>query len=153
MKHVTFLIIFLTLITSACYSDEEDNTELYTSESSIPSLDEVTHWLYYIDVNLEDDTVDQILESTYDMVVIDSSTVLAVADVRILSRLAHKVVFLIRWSDTRRDVAMSGLRQLIDAGGDVAGVVLSMVDVEKHSHYGYGGAGYYYGRISKYYTG
>lgn len=74
MKHVTFLIIFLTLITSACYSDEEDNTELYTSESSIPSLDEVTHWLYYIDVNLEDDTVDQILESTYDMVVIDYIT-------------------------------------------------------------------------------
>lgn len=93
------------------------------------------------------------LASAYDLVVVDSSPVLAVADVRVLSRLAHKVVFLIRWSDTRRDVAMSGLRQLIDAGADVAGVVLSMVDVKKHSHYGYGGAGYYYGRISKYYTG
>ncbi len=93
------------------------------------------------------------LANVYDLVVIDSSPVLAVADVRVLSRLVHKVVFLVRWADTRRDVAMSGLRQLIDAGGDVAGVMLSMVDVKQHSRYGYGGAGYYYGRISKYYTG
>ena len=35
------------------------------------SLDEVTHWFYFLDVNLHDDTIDAITESTYDMVVFD----------------------------------------------------------------------------------
>ena len=34
-------------------------------------LDEIEHWLYLIDVNLEGETVDEIVESDHDMVVID----------------------------------------------------------------------------------
>jgi cysteinyl-tRNA synthetase len=34
-------------------------------------LTEVDHWLYLIDVNLDDDTVDQIVESEHDLVVVD----------------------------------------------------------------------------------
>jgi len=34
-------------------------------------LEEVSHWLYLIDVNLYEDTIAQIEESTYDMVVLD----------------------------------------------------------------------------------
>lgn len=85
--------------------------------------------------------------------IIDSSPVVAVSDVHVLSRHIDKVVFLIRWADTRREVAMSGLKQFLDAGADVASVFLTMVDVKKHSRYGYGDSGYYYGRVSKYYTG
>ena len=36
-----------------------------------PSLKEVSHWLYLIDVNLEMETVDQIIDSEHDMVVLD----------------------------------------------------------------------------------
>jgi cysteinyl-tRNA synthetase len=35
------------------------------------TLDDVTHWLYLIDVNLDADTVEQISESAHDMIVID----------------------------------------------------------------------------------
>lgn len=35
------------------------------------SLDDVTHWFYYLDVNLEWETVERIAASSYDMVVID----------------------------------------------------------------------------------
>ncbi len=45
-------------------SDVQEPTE-------IPSLDEVSHWIYLIDVNLEQETVDQIVASTHDMVVLD----------------------------------------------------------------------------------
>lgn len=38
------------------------------------NLDEVDHWLYLIDVNLDDDMVEQIVDSSYDMVVIDFIT-------------------------------------------------------------------------------
>ncbi len=37
-------------------------------------LADVSHWLYLIDVNLEEDTVDEITASSYDMVVIDFIT-------------------------------------------------------------------------------
>ena len=35
---------------------------------------------------------------------------------------------------------------------DLAGVVLTIVNVKKHARYGYGDSGYYYGRNRKYYV-
>lgn len=92
------------------------------------------------------------LKSAFDLVIIDSSPVLAVSDSRILSRLVDKTVFVVHWAETRREVVGLGLRQLQSSGCDLAGVVLSMVNVKKHSRYGYGDSGYYYGRYRKYYT-
>ena len=93
------------------------------------------------------------LSERYDLVVLDSPPVLAVADARILSRLADKTIFIVRWAETRREVAMMGLKQIAEAGADIAGFVLSRVNVKKHARYGYGDSGYYYGRYTKYYTG
>ena len=92
------------------------------------------------------------LANSYDLVIIDSSPVLAVSDTRVLARLADKTVFLVRWADTPREIATAALHQLVDAGADVIGVMLSMVDVKKHARYGYSDSGYYYGSMRKYYT-
>jgi exopolysaccharide transport family protein len=92
------------------------------------------------------------LTETFDIVILDSSPVMAVSDSRILARLVDKTIFVVRWSETRREVAMMGLKQIVEAGASVAGVVLSMVNVKKHAAYGYGDSGSYYGRYSKYYT-
>lgn len=92
------------------------------------------------------------LAEAYDLVVIDSAPVMAVSDTRILARFVDKTVFLVRWADTRRETAIAGLRQVTEAGADVAGVLLSMVDVKQHASYGYSDSGYYYGRVKKYYT-
>lgn len=92
------------------------------------------------------------LKSMFDLIVIDSSPVLAVSDSRILSRMADKTIFVVRWAETRREVVRLGLKQILEAGGDLAGVVLSMVNVKKHARYGYGDSGYYYGRYRKYYS-
>lgn len=92
------------------------------------------------------------LKSAFDLIVIDSSPVLAVSDSRILSRMVDKTIFVVRWAETRREVVRLGLKQILEAGGDLAGVVLSMVNVKKHSRYGYGDSGYYYGRYRKYYS-
>ena len=87
-----------------------------------------------------------------DLVVLDSPPVLAVSDPRVLSRLADKTVYVVRWAETRRETALMGLKQIVDVGADVAGVALSMVNVRKHSQYGYGDSGTYYGQYRKYYT-
>jgi hypothetical protein len=44
------------------------------------------------------------------------------------------------------------LKQLAEAGADIAGVALSRVDVKKHARYGYADSGYYAGAYSKYYV-
>lgn len=92
------------------------------------------------------------LAATNDLVIIDSPPVLAVSDPRVLARLADKTVFVVRWAETRREVVRMGLNQVMNAGADMAGVVLSMVNVRRHSQYGYADSGAYYGKYRKYYT-
>ncbi len=41
------------------------------TEGGLPALEDVSHWLYLIDVNLEQDIVDEIAASTHDMIVLD----------------------------------------------------------------------------------
>ncbi len=75
------------------------------------------------------------LSSQFDLVVLDSAPVLAVSDTRNLARLADKIVFVVRWQLTRRFAAQPALRQMVDAGGNVAGVLLSMVDLRRYAKF------------------
>jgi capsular exopolysaccharide synthesis family protein len=93
------------------------------------------------------------LSDAYDLVILDTAPVVAISDTRVLGRLVDKTVFVARWAHTRREVVTAAMRQLADSGADVAGVLLSRVDVKKHAQYGYGDSGYYHGRVKKYYTG
>jgi capsular exopolysaccharide synthesis family protein len=100
-------------------------------------------------------TMKILLEETaayYDLVIIDSPPVAAVSDSFTLSGLVDKAIYVIRWEDTPRHVALAGTRQMLDAGADIAGVILSRVDVRKHARYGYADSGYYQGSYRKYYV-
>ncbi|MGE5146038.1 MAG: GumC family protein [Candidatus Eiseniibacteriota bacterium] len=92
------------------------------------------------------------LSKVYDFVVLDCSPVLAVTDARVLARRVDKVVYVVQWEQSRRETAAFGLKQLQDAGGSVAGVLLTKVNVKKHAGYSYADSGYYHGRYQKYYT-
>ncbi|MCH9053368.1 MAG: polysaccharide biosynthesis tyrosine autokinase [Proteobacteria bacterium] len=93
------------------------------------------------------------LSKNYDLVIVDSAPVIAVSDTLVLARMVDKVVFMVQWRDTRRETAANGLRQIRNAGGDVAGVLLSLVDVKEHAQYGFGDSGTYTGKTKKYYAG
>ena len=89
----------------------------------------------------------------YDLVVLDSPPLLSVSEGRILSGMADKSVFVVHWGKTRRNDVLLGARVLLDAGADIAGVVLSQVDVRKHAKYDFRDSGHYYDqRYTKYYT-
>ena len=92
------------------------------------------------------------LAKGYDLTVLDSPPAMAVADARVLAHLADKTIMVVRWAATRREIVAMAIKQLRDAGGSLAGVVLSRVNVRKHAGYGYGDSGYYYGPSRKYYT-
>lgn len=79
----------------------------------------------------------QLLGEAYDVVLIDTPPVLATSDALMLSRMADKVVYVVRWGHTQRDAVLSGLRQFIDARADVAGVALSQVEVKKYRRHSY----------------
>jgi polysaccharide biosynthesis transport protein len=100
-------------------------------------------------------TMKILLEETaayYDLVIIDSPPIAAVSDSFTLSGMVDKTIYVIRWEQTPRNVALAGIRQMVDAGADIAGIVVSRVDVKKHARYGYADSGYYQGSYRKYYV-
>ena len=94
------------------------------------------------------------LKARYDLVVVDTPPVMAVADARIIGRLVDKTLFVVRWDKTPGKVAKAALEQLQRYGTDVAGIVLQQVDLERYGRLGHGNSGYYYhyGRYGKYYS-
>ena len=82
----------------------------------------------------------------YDLIIVDTPPVLAGAEVVHLARMMDSILFVVKWGATHRAVAMNGLRQIVDARGPVAGVVLSQVDPKRYGRYGYGDLTYFYQR-------
>ena len=93
------------------------------------------------------------LRLKYDVVILDSPPILAVSDPLFIARLADSTIFVVRWARTRRAAASLALKQILAAQANVAGVLLTMVDVKSHARYGYGDSGSYYGKLGRYYRG
>ncbi len=92
------------------------------------------------------------LRERYDVIIIDSPPVMVASDAMILSKKVDTSVFIVRWSDTKREAVRNALKKLKASGATFAGVLLTLVDVEKHSLYNYGDSGYYSGRLKNYYA-
>ena len=88
----------------------------------------------------------------FHMVIIDSAPILAVSETRRLAKLADETLLVVRWAKTRRELVKRALKQVTGTGCKVSGIVLSMVDVKRHSQYGFGDSGIYTGRMGRYYT-
>ena len=92
------------------------------------------------------------LSDQFDVVLLDTPPLMAVSDGRIAARISDYIVFLIRWETTARELAVNALKLIQDVDKNV-GVVLSQVDVRRHSRYGYGDYGHYYSKYHDYYKG
>jgi capsular exopolysaccharide synthesis family protein len=92
------------------------------------------------------------LREEYDLIVIDSPPVLAVADAMALSAQADGALFAVRWGSTPRAAVKLGLRHLhtLAYGASVA-AVLTMVDARVHSRSGYEDSAFYMGNLVRYY--
>jgi capsular exopolysaccharide synthesis family protein len=77
------------------------------------------------------------LAAHYEFILLDTPPALVTADVLALSRLVEKVVFVVRWGHTRQENALEALKQIVDAQGSVAGVVMSRVVSKQYRQYGY----------------
>lgn len=92
------------------------------------------------------------LRERYDIVLIDAPPVLAVSDGLMLAARADQTVIVAKWHDTQREAIATTVKQVADAGANIAGVVLNNVNVSKNSSYRYGDSMLYTKQFSKYYT-
>jgi capsular exopolysaccharide synthesis family protein len=101
---------------------------------------------------LTSDRMRQLLDALsphYDCIILDTAPTLVTADVLALVRMVEKVVYVVRWGHTRQDAAIEGLKQVIDAHGDVAGIVLSRVVAKNYRKYGHRDPFYEYSRPTR----
>ena len=83
------------------------------------------------------------LREHYDLVVIDTPPVGPVVDAVIVSDLVDKIVFVVRWSETARQMVSQCINRL-SAKRRVAGIVFNLVDEQKAEKYGKYAYSYYY---------
>ena len=88
----------------------------------------------------------------YDLVLVDTPPVLAVSDVLVISKQVDAITFAIQWEKTAKGLVKTAIKQLMETNCQVAGAILTQVDIKRHQGYGYGDQGYYYGTKSGYYT-
>ncbi len=87
----------------------------------------------------------------YDLVVLDAPPVLAMADARVVARLADATLLCIKWRDTPRSVVRNSLALLEDAKARVVGAALTQVDAKTHRRSGYADSEVYHPRYSGYF--
>lgn len=92
------------------------------------------------------------LTKNYDLIVIDSPPVMAVSDALILTKLVDKLLFVVRWNETPRQVVAEAINKLANVGETSVHTVITQVNLRKHARYGYGDYAYYYGRYKSYYS-
>jgi Mrp family chromosome partitioning ATPase len=74
----------------------------------------------------------------FDLVILDTAPVLALADTRILAMKADVVVLLARWRKTPARAIGASVRLLQQSNAQIAGVALTQVDMNAQSKHGYG---------------
>jgi capsular exopolysaccharide synthesis family protein len=87
----------------------------------------------------------------FDYVVLDTPPVLGVADARILAARADRVLYVVQWNKTPVRAAQSGIDTLHESGANVAGALLSKVNVRQQARYGYGDSSDYFHYYRDYY--
>lgn len=91
------------------------------------------------------------LAEQYDYVILDTPPILGVADARILASKVDKVLYVVRWNKTPRRTAQSAIDILNESGADIAGAVLSRVDIKAQARFGFKDQSDYFHEYRNYY--
>jgi polysaccharide biosynthesis transport protein len=87
------------------------------------------------------------LRESYDCVIIDGPPVLGSVEARLLPSIADKLLLVVKWGSTRREVAQNAVSLLRDSGcldkdrSDLAVAIVTQVDLKRHARYRYGDVG------------
>jgi capsular exopolysaccharide synthesis family protein len=88
------------------------------------------------------DALLNMLQQTYDLIIIDTGPILLMAETRVVTSKVDQVVVATRWRKTNRGTLRETMKILRDFHANVAGVVLTFVDLRKRAHHDYTSADY-----------
>lgn len=93
-------------------------------------------------------------KQTFQYVVIDTPPIGPVTDSLVVARLVDKIVYVVRWASTARELVQHSIQRL-PGNRKVAGIVFNQVNEFEAQKYGKDGYSYYYGtrEYKKYYNG
>jgi polysaccharide biosynthesis transport protein len=95
------------------------------------------------------------LRESYDCVIIDGPPVLGAVEARLLPFVVDKLLLVVKWGGTRREVAHNALSLLRDSGcldKHSAVAIVTQVDLKRHARYRYGDIGEFLMKREKYYS-
>lgn len=95
------------------------------------------------------DALLNMLQQSYDLIIIDTGPILLMAETRIVTSKVDQVVVAARWRKTGRGTLRETMKILRDFRANVTGVVLTFVDLRKRAQHSYAPANY--GAYAKYY--
>ena len=91
------------------------------------------------------------MRDRYDLIIIDGPPSLGLSDIKALLALVDSLVFIARWNSTNADIASEAVDELHRCKAQIAGAVLTQVNLKKQARYGYTGSGHYPGADNNYY--
>ncbi|MDE2319764.1 MAG: formate--tetrahydrofolate ligase [Rhodospirillales bacterium] len=92
------------------------------------------------------------LREDYDLILLDAPPAFALAEGRVLARLADAALLCVRWGNTPRHVVCGAITLLHEAGASIAGAVLTRVDAKAHGRSGHADAEFYAPRYGGYFS-
>lgn len=90
------------------------------------------------------------LRDSFDLIVLDTAPVLAVAEARVVAGVADATMLAVRWRKTPASAANLALDLLNEHGARISGIVLTQVDLKAQAREGIG-EGAFYGAYTHYY--
>ncbi|MBV8398031.1 MAG: AAA family ATPase [Acetobacteraceae bacterium] len=91
------------------------------------------------------------LRHDYELVLLDAPPAFAMADARIIARLADATLLCVRWRDTPQSVVRNSLDLLEETRAKVVGIVMTRVDPRAHGRSGFADAEVYHSRHGGYF--
>ncbi|HEY3694290.1 GumC family protein [Phenylobacterium sp.] len=107
---------------------------------------------YDLFTNPKTDALFEHLGAKFDYIIMDTPPILGIADARILATKADRVLYAVHWNKTPLRTAQSAIEILRECGADIAGALLTRVDVKRQARFGYQDSSDYFHAYRKYYA-
>ncbi|MGC8532360.1 MAG: GumC family protein [Acidiphilium sp.] len=91
------------------------------------------------------------LAERYAVVILDLPPVFALAEARVLGRLAQQTILCVRWQQTPKRIALAAASLLAESGCVLTGSVLTRVNSARHARAGYVDSELYHPRLGGYF--
>jgi capsular exopolysaccharide synthesis family protein len=92
-----------------------------------------------------------LLSARFDLVIVDSAPVLAVAETALLAAEVDATIMIVRWGKSNQHTAEEAIKELRRGGANLVGLVMSRIDLFKHARYGFRDQASWYGQLKRYY--